>query len=97
MDIDRVTWTMNTEPDWPKRRPVSAEHFTNPGTPVLTLTKGGTEVVSICIPWRRLERMDMGRVWEDVTESIVLCYAIATGQTEASRGGKRPHKEPSSR
>ena len=60
--------------------------FTNPSTPVLTLMQRSREVVSVCITWRKLERMDRGETMRIVQRSILSCYRQVAGASGTGDG-----------
>ena len=72
-DIDQVAWTADSADL------AVGEPFTNPSTPVVTLSRARREVVAVCVTWRKLERMDEGQTYKEVETSIRRCFAIATG------------------
>ena len=83
LDVDQVAWTAD-----PADLSVG-EPFTNPSTPVVTLSRARREVVAVCVTWRKLEWMDEGQTYRDVEMSIRRCFAIATGSREVRRKNDR--------
>ena len=80
---DRIEWTPDASETTGKPTDPLASgggYVTNPSTPVVTLYKGDREVTSVCLTWRRLERMAEPMARRKVAEMIWKCVEISAGR-----------------